>query len=47
MRQEYRTLVIFHANGVCKKPYKKNSSTDVVQNTVLFGLLETNFHIPQ
>jgi hypothetical protein len=47
MGQEYSTLVIFRANGVCKKPYKKNTSTDVLQHTILFELLETNFHIPQ
>jgi len=45
--QEYSTLVIFRVTGVCKKPCKKNTSTNVLQNTILFELLEMNFHIPQ
>ena len=43
---KYGTFVIFYATGICRNPYKKNTSTDVLQNTILFELLETNFHIP-
>jgi hypothetical protein len=33
---EYSTLVIFHATNVSKKPYKKNTSRNVLKyNTIL------------